>query len=111
MVIITLVELKGMIHWAHAQRVKHCKYQILQSVSYQIIEPKGGCNRWHGLSAAIKLGCPEKIVIASLFHSGLRSDTIFLWKKQSHVILGNERLCRFLTKKETKKFYDAKLIF
>ena len=36
----------------------------------------------------------------------------FLWKKRiSYVMLGNERLCRFLTKKKTKKFYDAKLIF
>jgi hypothetical protein len=36
------------------------------------------------LSATIKLKSLEKTVIASLFHSGLHSSTIFLWKKQCH---------------------------
>ena len=73
---------------------------------------KEGCNRGHGLSAAIKLGSLEETVIASLFHSGLQSGTIFFVEKtMSYVILGNDRLCRFLTKKKTKNFYDAKLIF
>ena len=43
------------------------------------------CNWEHGLSAAIKLGNLEKTVIASLFHSGLHSGTIYLWKKQCHM--------------------------
>ena len=47
----------------------------------------------------LKLGSLEKTVIASLFYSDLHSDTIFLWKKKmSYAILGNNRLCRFLTK-------------
>ena len=47
---------------------------------------KEGCNWGHGLSAAIKLGSLEKTVIASLFHSGLHSGTIFLWKKRCHML-------------------------
>ena len=34
----------------------------------------------------------------------------FVEKMLSYVVLGNDRLCRFLTKK-TKTIYDAKLIF
>ena len=42
------------------------------------------CNR--GLACSLlKLGSLEKTVIASLFHSGLHSGTIFLWKKQCHM--------------------------
>ena len=41
---------------------------------------KEGCNKGHGSSAAIKLGSLEKTVIASLFHSGLHSGTIFFGK-------------------------------
>ena len=52
-----------------------------------------------------KLGSLKKTIIASLFHFGLHSDTIFLWKKTMwYVILGNDRLCRFLTKKRPKNF-------
>ena len=46
----------------------------------------------------LKLGSLEKTVIASLFHSSLHSGTIFV----SHVILGNDRLCLFLTKNNQK---------
>ena len=34
----------------------------------------------------LKLGSLEKTVIASLFHSGLHSGTIFLWKKRCHML-------------------------
>jgi len=34
----------------------------------------------------LKLESLEKTVIASLFHSGLHSGTIFLWKKQWHML-------------------------
>jgi hypothetical protein len=33
----------------------------------------------------LKLGSLEKTVIASLFHSGLHSDTIVLWEKRFHI--------------------------
>ena len=36
---------------------------------------------------------------------------IFVEKTMSYVILGNNRLCRFLTRKKTKNCYDATLIF
>ena len=38
------------------------------------------CNRGVAYSL-LKLGSLKKTVIASLFHSGLHSGTIFLWKK------------------------------
>ena len=50
------------------------------------VQIKEGCNWGHGLSAAIKLGSLEKTITASLFHSGLHSGTIFLWKKQCHMV-------------------------
>jgi len=34
----------------------------------------------------LKLGSLEKTVIAFLFHSGLHSGTIFLWKKRCHML-------------------------
>ena len=36
-----------------------------------IVEIKEGCNWGHGLSAAIKIGTPEKTVGASQLHSGV----------------------------------------
>ena len=68
------------------------------------------CNRGVACSL-LKLGSLEKTVIASLFHSGLHSGTIFCGKKMSYVILGNDRICPFFDKKKTKKYYGAKLIF
>ena len=60
----------------------------------------------------LKLGSLEKTGIESLFHSGLHSGTIFFVEKtMPYVILGNDRLCQFATKKKTKKIYDARLIF
>ena len=43
----------------------------------------------------LKLGSLEKTAIASLFHSGLHSGTIFCGRTMSYVILRNDRLCRF----------------
>ena len=34
----------------------------------------------------LNLGSLENTIIASLFHSGLHSGTIFLWKKQCHML-------------------------
>ena len=59
----------------------------------------------------LKLGSLEKTVIASLFHSGLHSGTIFLWKKRCHMLFWERQVMPFFDKKKTKKFYDAKLIF
>ena len=42
----------------------------------------------------LKIGSLEETIIASLFHSG------YVKKMMSYVILGNDRLCRSLTKKE-----------
>ena len=42
------------------------------------------CNRGVACSL-LKLGSLGKTIIASLFHSGLHSGTIFLWKKQCHM--------------------------
>ena len=55
-------------------------------------EPKTGelktkkvCNG--GVTCSLlKLGSLEKTVIGSLFHSGVHSGTIFLWKKQCHML-------------------------
>ena len=41
------------------------------------------CNRGVACSL-LKLGSLEKTIIASPFHSGLHSGTIFLWKKRCH---------------------------
>jgi hypothetical protein len=60
----------------------------------------------------LKLGSLEKTVIASLFYSGLHSGTIFLGKKQCHMLIwGMTGYAVFLTNKRPKKFYDVKLIF
>ena len=67
-----------------------------------------GCNRGHGLSAAIKLGSLEKTIIASLFHSGLHSATIFLWKKQCHMLFWGTTGYVSFDKKKTNIFYAAK---
>ena len=48
----------------------------------------------------LKIGSLEETIIASLFHSGLHPGTFFVEKMMSYVILGNDRLCRSLTKKE-----------
>ena len=46
----------------------------------------------------------EKTVIASLFHSGLHSVSIyFVEKTMAYVILGNDSICRFFDNKKTKK--------
>ena len=89
-----------------------CLIKISNKFKYEIKNLKSmeGCNWGHGLSAAIKLGSLEKTVIASLFHSALRHH-FFVEKTMPYVILGNDRLCRFLTRKKTKTFDDAKLIF
>ena len=42
------------------------------------------CNRGVACSL-LKLGSLEKTIIASLFHSGFHSGTIFLWKKRCHM--------------------------
>ena len=60
--------------------------------------PKEVCIRGVACSL-LKLRSLEKNIIASLFHSGLHSGTIFVEKTMSYVILGNHRLCHFLTKK------------
>ena len=52
----------------------------------------------------LKLGNLEKTLWFALRYH------FFVEKMMSYVILGNDRLCHFLTKK-TKNFYDAKLIF
>ena len=44
------------------------------------------CNRGVACSL-LKLGSLGKTFIASLFHSGLHSGTIFLWKKRCHMSL------------------------
>jgi hypothetical protein len=63
------------------------------------------------LSAAIKLGSLEKTIIASLFHSGLHSGTIFCGKNDVVCYSGERQDKPFFDKKKTKAFYDAKLIF
>ena len=45
------------------------------------------CNRGVACSL-LKLECLEKTVIASLFHSGLHSGTIFLWKNEAISYIG-----------------------
>ena len=62
------------------------------------------------MSATIKLGSLEKPVIASLFHSGLDSGTIFLWKKRCHMLFLGTTGMLFFDKKYQKN-YDARLIF
>ena len=59
------------------------------------------CNRGVACSL-LKLGSLEKTVIASLFHSGLHSGTIFCEKTMSYVIIGNDRICPFFDKKRPK---------
>ena len=75
-------------------------------------QPKiGQCD---GLSAAIKLGSLEKTVIASLFHSGLHSGTIFCGKNDVicyYLILGNNRLCRFSTKNKKQNILWCQIDF
>jgi hypothetical protein len=44
--------------------MKHC-------ATLNIYETKEGCNWGNGLSAAIKIGTPEKTVGASQLHSGV----------------------------------------
>ena len=73
------------------------------------IQTKEVCNGVVACSL-LKLGRLEKTVIASLFHSDFTRASFFYGKNDVNIILGNKRLCRFLTKK-TKKFYEAKLIF
>ena len=53
----------------------------------------------------LKLGSLKKTAIASLFHSGLHSGTIFLWKKQCYMLFwGTTGYAVFLTKKRPKFF-------
>ena len=60
-------------------------YQIGEVfVSMTQVNTKEVCNRGVACSL-LKLGSLEKTVIASLFHSGLHSGTIFLWKKRCHM--------------------------
>ena len=59
----------------------------------------------------LKLGSLEKTVIASLFHSGLHSGTIFCGKNDVICDSRERQIMSFFDKKKTKKFYDAKLIF
>ena len=47
---------------------------------HEVLLTKEVCNRGVACSL-LKLRSLEKTVIASLFHSGLHSRTIFLWKK------------------------------
>ena len=75
-----------------------------------LLEPKEVCNVGVACSL-LKLGSLEKTVIASIFHSGLHPDTIFLWKKQCHMLFWERQVMPFFDKKKTKKFYDAKLIY
>jgi hypothetical protein len=58
----------------------------------------------------LKLGSLEKTIIASLFHSGLHSGTIFLWKKDAVCYFGERQVMPFFDRKKTKKIYGAKLI-
>jgi hypothetical protein len=61
----------------------------------------------------LKLGSLEKTVIASLFHSGLHSGTIFLWKKRCHMSFNiRERQdMSFFWKKEKKKILRCQINF
>ena len=59
----------------------------------------------------LKLVSLEKTVTGSLFHSGLHSGTIFLWKKQCHMLFWGTTGYAGYWQKKTKKVYDAKLIF
>ena len=60
-----------------------------------------GCNRGHGFSAAIKLGSlfENRYSFTNPLWFALRHH-FFVEKTMSYVILGNERLCHFLTKKD-----------
>ena len=56
------------------------------SLGNDALQHKEVCNG--GVTCSLlKLGSLEKTVIASLFHSGLHSGTIFLWKKRCHMSL------------------------
>ena len=72
--------------------------------------PKEVCNGGVACSL-LKLGSLEKIVEASLFHSGLHPGTIFLWKQQCHMLFKETTDDVVFWQKKTKNFYDAKLIF
>ena len=58
----------------------------------------------------LKLGNLEKIIIASLFHSGLLRHH-FCAKNDVMFYSGKRQVMPFFDKKKTKKFYDAKLIY
>ena len=72
--------------------------------------PKEVCNGGVA-SSLLKLGSLEKTVIASLFHSGLHPGTIFCGKNDVICYSREHQVIPFFDKKETKKFYGAKLIF
>jgi hypothetical protein len=70
-----------------------------------VLKTKECCNERHGLSATIKLGSLEKTVTSSLFHPGLNSGTIFLWKKRCHMLFwGTTGYAVFRQKKRPKIF-------
>ena len=63
------------------------------------------------MSDAMKLGGLEKTLIASLFHSGLHSCTIFCGKYDVICYSRERQVMPFFSQKEKRKFYDAELNF
>ena len=59
---------------------------------HEVLLTKEVCNRGVACSL-LELGSLEKIVITSLFHSGLHSGTIFMWKKCCHMLFWGTTGC------------------
>ena len=67
------------------------------------------CNGWVACGL-LKLGSLEKTVIASLFHFGLHSGTIFCGKNNVICYFGEWQVMPFFDKKKTNFFYDFLII-
>ena len=83
--------------WLHIVLGGACKkrFNVRKVVIEGMARRKSGENRY---SFSIPLGF-------ALRHH------FFVEKTMSCDIIGNNRICRFLTKKKDQKYYDAKLIF
>jgi hypothetical protein len=88
-IVIPSVLLSFLLDYCHSFHITVIPSKLL-SLPFQIFvilnscTLKEVCNRGVACSL-LKLGSLKKTVIASLFHSGLHSGTIFLWKKRCHM--------------------------
>ena len=80
-------------------RTEVCLLTKIENFNFPGLQIKEVCNRGMACSL-LKLGSLEKNIIASLFHSGLLSDTIFCEK--------NDVICHFRERQYMSIFWEKK---